>query len=223
LGRAHSGSVGLWRVAGSGPLTGAMISNGRLGGSRRSAVSAVLPCTRPSPGSGRGSTATVSAALHPPGAHLRRDRAGGPQRGGHGQEPPVGAARRRGRHGRTSRQVEYKAAWSGMHVHIADRWYPSSNTCSGCGVVKAKLRLSERVFTCSSCGMSMDRDLHAAGLGEATSSPSCGATVNEPDGNPRKTHAVWAAGIATGRPAPTVRANPGSRKAAGQDTPFHVS
>jgi Putative transposase DNA-binding domain len=33
---------------------------------------------------------------------------------------------------------------------------------SNCGVVKAKLRLAERVFTCSSCGMSMDRDLNAA-------------------------------------------------------------
>jgi putative transposase len=104
------------------------------------------------------------------------------------------------------RQIEYKAGWAGVHVHIADRWYPSSKTCSDCGVVKTKLRLSERIFTCESCGMSMDRDLNAArnlaGLVEATSSPSCGATINEPDGNPRQTHTVWAAGTATGRPAP---------------------
>jgi putative transposase len=33
-------------------------------------------------------------------------------------------------------QVEYKAGWSGVRVHIANRWYPSSKTCSGCGVVK---------------------------------------------------------------------------------------
>jgi putative transposase len=103
------------------------------------------------------------------------------------------------------RQIEYKAAWSGVRVHVADRWYPSSKTCSACGVVKAKLRLSERLFRCA-CGLVLDRDLNAArnlaALVEHTSSPSCGATRNEPDGNPRKTTACGAAGIATGRPAP---------------------
>ncbi|MEU6267575.1 IS607 family element RNA-guided endonuclease TnpB [Saccharopolyspora shandongensis] len=104
------------------------------------------------------------------------------------------------------RQVEYKALWAEVCVHVADRWYPSSKTCSDCGVVKAKLRLSDRVFACSSCGMSLDRDLNAAHnlakLAEATtSSPSCGATVNEPDGNRHKNRNTRAAGIATGRPA----------------------
>jgi putative transposase len=60
------------------------------------------------------------------------------------------------------RQIEYKAHWSGVHVHIADRWYPSSKTCSACGVVKAKLRLSERTFRCDACGLVLDRDLNAA-------------------------------------------------------------
>ena len=60
------------------------------------------------------------------------------------------------------RQIEYKAAWSGVHVHVADRWYPSSKTCSACGVVKAKLRLSDRVYTCDQCGFTLDRDLNAA-------------------------------------------------------------
>jgi putative transposase len=105
--------------------------------------------------------------------------------------------------GELRRQVEYKAGWAG--VHVADRWYPSSKTCSGCGVVKAKLRLSERTFTCDSCGFTLDRDLNAArnlvGLVEA-SSPSCGVTVNEPDGNPGKTSAALATGTATGRPTP---------------------
>jgi putative transposase len=96
--------------------------------------------------------------------------------------------------GELRRQIAYKTTWRGGHVHVANRWYPSSKTCSACGVVKAKLRLSERTFTCDSCAMSMDRDLNAArnlaNLAEAagsSSSPSCGATVNEPDGNPRKT------------------------------------
>ena len=60
------------------------------------------------------------------------------------------------------RQIEYKAAWAGVRVHIADRWYPSSKTCSACGAVKAKLRLSDRVFCCDRCGVTLDRDLNAA-------------------------------------------------------------
>jgi len=60
------------------------------------------------------------------------------------------------------RQVEYKARWAGVHVRVADRWYPSSKTCSACGAVKAKLRLSERIYTCDQCGLVLDRDLNAA-------------------------------------------------------------
>jgi putative transposase len=106
------------------------------------------------------------------------------------------------------RQVEYKTSWSGVHVHVADRWYPSSKTCSACGVVKAKLRLSERVFRCGQCDLVLDRDLNAAHnlaalVQRETSSPSFGATQNEPAGNPRKTRAARATGTATGRHAPT--------------------
>ncbi|MFI9388864.1 IS607 family element RNA-guided endonuclease TnpB [Kutzneria sp. NPDC052558] len=105
------------------------------------------------------------------------------------------------------RQIEYKARWAGVRVHVADRWYPSSKTCSACGVVKAKLRLSDRVYRCQACGLVLDRDLNAARNLAAlarreASSPSCGATVNEPDGNPGKTRATRATGTATGRPAP---------------------
>ncbi|WP_394614077.1 IS607 family element RNA-guided endonuclease TnpB [Lentzea sp. JNUCC 0626] len=105
------------------------------------------------------------------------------------------------------RQVEYKAEWAGVRVHVADRWYPSSKTCSGCGVVKAKLRLSERTYTCDACGLICDRDLNAARNLAALvhgemSSPSCGATRNEPAGNPPKTRTTRATGTATGRPAP---------------------
>jgi transposase len=45
---------------------------------------------------------------------------------------------------------------------VADRFYPSSKTCSGCGWVKAKLTLSERTFCCKACGLWIDRDLNAA-------------------------------------------------------------
>ena len=60
------------------------------------------------------------------------------------------------------RQIEYKAAWRGANVVKADRFYPSSKTCSMCGSVKKELLLSERVYRCNECGFEMDRDLNAA-------------------------------------------------------------
>ncbi len=60
------------------------------------------------------------------------------------------------------RQLEYKTARTGAALHVVDRWYPSSKTCSKCGRVKAKLSLSERVYRCDACGLVMDRDLNAA-------------------------------------------------------------
>lgn len=60
------------------------------------------------------------------------------------------------------RQLAYKTGWNGGRLLLADRWYPSSKTCSGCGTVKAKLALSEREFTCEACGLVIDRDRNAA-------------------------------------------------------------
>jgi putative transposase len=62
-------------------------------------------------------------------------------------------------------QLAYKTSWSeGSVLVAADRFYPSSKTCSACGLVKAKLGLAERVFTCddSACGLVLDRDHNAA-------------------------------------------------------------
>ena len=64
--------------------------------------------------------------------------------------------------GELRRQLEYKAAWYGTELVVADRWFPSSKTCSGCGVVKADLTLSDRFYECTSCGVVIDRDLNAA-------------------------------------------------------------
>ena len=64
--------------------------------------------------------------------------------------------------GEFRRQLEYKTARTGARLHVVDRWYRSSKTCSGCGSVKAKLSLSERTYRCDSCGLVMDRDLNAA-------------------------------------------------------------
>lgn len=88
----------------------------------------------------------------------------------------------------------YKASWRGGRVVVADRWYPSYKTCSDCGAVKAKLRLSERAYMCGQCGHVLDRDLNAAlNLAALVFSRSWRATFNEPDGNPGKTSAVLAA------------------------------
>jgi putative transposase len=60
------------------------------------------------------------------------------------------------------RQLTYKTCWYGSRLLVADRFYPSSRTCSACGWVKAKLTLAERTFTCEACGLRLDRDLNAA-------------------------------------------------------------
>jgi len=60
------------------------------------------------------------------------------------------------------RQLAYKTTWNGGRLLVADRWYPSSKTCSGCGTVKTKLALSEREYTCEACGLVIDRDRNAA-------------------------------------------------------------
>jgi putative transposase len=60
------------------------------------------------------------------------------------------------------RMLAYKTTWYGSRLVVADRFYPSSKTCSACGWVKAKLTLAERTFTCEVCGLRVDRDLNAA-------------------------------------------------------------
>ncbi len=60
------------------------------------------------------------------------------------------------------RQLLYKAAWYGARVILADRWEPSSKTCSTCGWINVKLTLSTRTFHCEQCGLVLDRDLNAA-------------------------------------------------------------
>jgi putative transposase len=64
--------------------------------------------------------------------------------------------------GELGRQIAYKQAWRGGHVLVADRWFPSSKTCSNCGDVTATLTLADRVFHCVNCGHTVDRDLNAA-------------------------------------------------------------
>jgi len=60
------------------------------------------------------------------------------------------------------RQLIYKGTWYGCRVIIADRFFPSSKRCSGCGHIRKQLALGERQFKCEVCGFSCDRDLNAA-------------------------------------------------------------
>jgi len=60
------------------------------------------------------------------------------------------------------RQLEYKAKLYAAEVVVADRWYPSSKMCSGCGNVIEKLPLSVREWVCPACGVVHDLDVNAA-------------------------------------------------------------
>ncbi|MDZ7677327.1 MAG: IS607 family element RNA-guided endonuclease TnpB [Acidimicrobiales bacterium] len=66
--------------------------------------------------------------------------------------------------GELRRQLDYKTTDHGTMLVPIGRFYPSSKTCSACGLVKAKLALHERVFNCDdpSCGLVLDRDVNAA-------------------------------------------------------------
>ena len=60
------------------------------------------------------------------------------------------------------RQMKYKCEWNGIEFIQADRFYPSSKTCSGCGCVMKDLRLRDRIYICPDCGLKIDRDYNAA-------------------------------------------------------------
>jgi putative transposase len=60
------------------------------------------------------------------------------------------------------RQLVDKTTWYGSRLVVADRFYPSSKTCSACGWGESQLALTERTFTCEACGLRIDRDLNAA-------------------------------------------------------------
>ena len=60
------------------------------------------------------------------------------------------------------RQMTYKCENNGIQLVFADRFYPSSKTCSCCGHVKENLKLNDRKYVCQACGTVIDRDLNAA-------------------------------------------------------------
>ena len=64
--------------------------------------------------------------------------------------------------GELRRQIEYKGRWFGVEIVIADRFFASTKTCSSCREVKDAMDLSERLYHCDSCGLTIGRDHNAA-------------------------------------------------------------
>jgi putative transposase len=83
------------------------------------------------------------------------------------------------------RQLEYKAVMTGAHVHVVDRFFPSSKTCHSCGTIH-RMKLSDRIMVCD-CGNIMDRDLNAAmNLKNNAASSAVSACGEEGSGSDRK-------------------------------------
>ncbi|MCZ4602937.1 IS607 family element RNA-guided endonuclease TnpB [Streptomyces sp. Lzd4kr] len=111
--------------------------------------------------------------------------------------------------GEIRRQLAYKGHRNACRTVVANRWYPSSKTCSACGTVKAKLPLHVRVFTCDACGLTLDRDDNAArnlaalaadcttGTGVAGDQDTA-PVVSKPRGADQKTRATARSRKATG-------------------------
>lgn len=93
--------------------------------------------------------------------------------------------------GEFGRQMAYKGDWYGVHVVRADRWFPSSKRCSGCGQVKESLSLSERVYRCEACGLLLDRDLNAArNLAQYSETTTASSAGSEACGEAAVSHSV---------------------------------
>ncbi|AZU97638.1 IS200/IS605 family transposase ISCsa5 [Thermus phage YS40_Isch] len=58
--------------------------------------------------------------------------------------------------------LTYKAEWYDRKLLVADRFFPSSKTCSSCGYIHKDLQLKDRSWVCPSCGTTHDRDENAA-------------------------------------------------------------
>lgn len=60
------------------------------------------------------------------------------------------------------RQLTYKASWYGSTLHVTARFAPTSKICSACGWRDPNQTLADRTFTCTACGLVLDRDVNAA-------------------------------------------------------------
>ena len=58
--------------------------------------------------------------------------------------------------------LQYKSEFNHRKVHVVDRFYPSSKTCSNCGNIKKDLTLKDRIYQCEACDLVIDRDYNAS-------------------------------------------------------------
>lgn len=92
--------------------------------------------------------------------------------------------------GQFTGMLGYKAAMVQRALVKVDRWYPSSQLCSGCGArsgPKGWMGLQLRAWTCSQCAIVHDRDVNAAKniLAAGRAVTACG-----PDARPGVSRAV---------------------------------
>lgn len=59
-------------------------------------------------------------------------------------------------------RLKYKCEWLDIPLIIADKAYPSTKMCSCCGNTLDNQLSKDRMFTCSVCGYTEDRDINAA-------------------------------------------------------------
>lgn len=86
------------------------------------------------------------------------------------------------------RQLEYKCAWRGKELVVANRWFPSSKLCSSCGYKMSEMKLNVRKWVCPDCGKMHDRDINAAkNLAKYSPTPEAGESNACGDG---KIHGV---------------------------------
>ncbi|MFD3461741.1 IS607 family element RNA-guided endonuclease TnpB [Nocardia fluminea] len=119
--------------------------------------------------------------------------------------------------GRIRTQLGYKTTWNHARLVTADRWFPSTQTCSRCQA-KTKLALRDRTYYCRNGCPPIDRDTNAAinlaRLGETTehggvsrtgtgSSPAASDSAGDGCGAIHKTFLTDSAGKAGGIEAST--------------------
>lgn len=51
---------------------------------------------------------------------------------------------------------------SSSQIVLLERWFPTTKQCTVCGTKNEDLKLEDRTFKCPKCGLTADRDVHAA-------------------------------------------------------------
>lgn len=59
-------------------------------------------------------------------------------------------------------KITAKCKEYGIELRLVDKFYPSSKTCHNCGSIKSDLKLSDRIYHCSECDYTADRDFNAS-------------------------------------------------------------